>query len=134
MWQAYLGNTNPVSLFNRFRTKDAWECARRAAEELPSLYGILRRRSWKDSFQPGPQYTREMVCVGLFQHLEDTREDWEPSLPQVFPAFNDPPPTPVVLHERESREVAQADEPVDTPVDQDPSEDVPEDARGDEEE
>lgn len=92
MWQAYMGNTQPVSLFERFQTHDAWTCAQQAAQQLPALYGIVRRRTWRDSFQPGEQFTRETVAVALWQHLEDTREDWEPNLPELKPAAPEPEP------------------------------------------
>jgi hypothetical protein len=109
MWQAYLGDTTPVSIFERYQTHDAWEAAQRAADDLPDVFGILRRGTWKDSFQQGEQYNRETVAVALWQHLEETREDWEPSLPELKAPAPAPEPEPAP---REDPEPEVSTEPV----------------------
>lgn len=73
----------------RYASKDPWRCVEWFLAQRPSVFGIVRRHSWSETFAADVQHHRESVIAGIAAHLENTRSEWE-SAPD---SQSIPPPT-----------------------------------------
>jgi hypothetical protein len=95
-WTIYVGEESPADFMQRHGTQSPEEGVARFMEQHPDVLGIMRRNSWKETFQAPVQFTCESVSRALITYLEETREQW--AQPQdAMPASPAPPPeAPVV--------------------------------------
>ncbi len=77
-WNTYMQGIRPADFMSAFDEADPAMCVTEYVRQRPALYGIVRRRNWRETFVSGePQFTRESVRAGLITHLEETRPEWE---------------------------------------------------------
>ena len=77
-WNTYMQGIRPADFMSAFDEADPTMCVTEYVRQRPALYGIVRRRNWRETFVAGePQYTRESVRAALITHLEETRPEWE---------------------------------------------------------
>ena len=77
-WNIYMQGIRPADFMSAFDEADPTMCITEYVRQRPALYGIVRRRNWRETFVAGePQFTRESVRAGLITHLEETRPEWE---------------------------------------------------------
>jgi hypothetical protein len=77
-WMEYMGDQTPVEFMARFQSHNTVRVVERHVRRMPSLYGIVRRKTWHDTFLAREQLTRARVAVGLAAYLEEMRPEWEP--------------------------------------------------------
>ncbi len=78
-WNTYMPGMGPADFMAAFDVPDPGQCVSEYVRQRPSFYGIVRQRTWKDTFAAGGvQHTREVVRGALASYLEETREEWEP--------------------------------------------------------
>lgn len=100
-WQIYVGNATPLEFMNRLTTPEIDGAVDEYVNALPDLFGIVRRQSWKLSFEAPIQFRRGEVASAIREKLEKTEAEWRPHLNQRPPA-----PVPVATAgEAESHEV-----------------------------
>lgn len=90
-WRVYVGEITPLEFMNRMYSPEIDACVEAYVNELPDLFGIVRRQSWRDSFEAPTQFRRGEVAAAICEKLEKTEAEWRPHLNQR-PA----PPEPVV--------------------------------------
>lgn len=100
-WRTYVGETTPLEFMNRGTSPDIAACVEAYVAGLPVLYGIVRRRAWKDTFEAPWQYRRGEVAAALQAKLEATETEWRPHLNQR---------PPVAPHPLVGQEVTELDE------------------------
>ena len=77
-WDTYAQGMSPADFMSAFDEPDPGRCVNVFVRQRPAFYGIVRSRTWKDTFAPGaPQLNRERVIAAMTTHLEETRDDWE---------------------------------------------------------
>jgi hypothetical protein len=77
-WETYMHGIRPADFMSAFDVNDPVLCVSEYVRQRPSFYGIVRRRTWTETFVPGePQFSRESVRSALITYLEETRSDWE---------------------------------------------------------
>lgn len=76
-WQTYVGDVSPEEFVREFDSRDPAECARQYVEARGVVYGIVRRRLWRDTFGADDQHSRDTVTNLIAARLEETREAWE---------------------------------------------------------
>jgi len=96
IWRMYVGTRTPLEFMNSFHTPEPRDCAEAFVGRLPHVFGVMRRQTWRESFESPMQLGRELVAGAIWSHLEETREDWEPYLNQQPPRAPEPEPEPVV--------------------------------------
>jgi hypothetical protein len=103
-WQTFVGDEAPEAFMRRMGSRDLDACVEQHMTQVPGLFGLALRRTWRETFAAPDQVTREVVRSGIAAHLEDTRANWEAAvadLPealvtpmQVADMPPDPTPTP----------------------------------------
>lgn len=91
-WRAYVGEASPLTFMNRLHSPDPREAATEYVLKLPHLWGIVRRYTWKASFEAPWQFRKEEIIAALAAHLEATEAEWLPRLDQSAP--DEPAPVP----------------------------------------
>lgn len=81
-WAAYVGNLSPLEFMNRCYSPEIDACVAEYVAELPALYGIVRRQTWRESFSAPSQFRRGEVAAALTEKLEATEAEWRPHLKQ----------------------------------------------------
>ncbi|HPO12804.1 MAG TPA: hypothetical protein PLI09_05120 [Candidatus Hydrogenedentes bacterium] len=79
-WERYVGEYTPAEFMARYQSRNPRRCAERYVSRLPSMYGIVRQRTWRKTFISSVQHVRESVVAGLTVYLEQTRPEWEQAL------------------------------------------------------
>ena len=87
-----MGNQTPLEFMARFQSHNTVRVVERHVRRMPSLYGIVRRKTWHDTFLAREQLTRARVAVGLAAYLEEMRPEWEAVVKDLpdSPAFAEP--------------------------------------------
>ena len=75
-WNIYAGGFKPLDFMRLFKSQDPAACARAYVTERPSLFGIVRRGTWRDTFAAERQHTRLEVHAGLVAYLEESEAEW----------------------------------------------------------
>ncbi len=79
-WERYVGEYTPAEFMSRYQSRNPRRCAERYVSRLPSMYGIVRQRTWRKTFLAPVQHVRDSVVAGLTAYLEQTRPEWEQAL------------------------------------------------------
>jgi len=101
-WRLYVGEASPLTFMNRLHSPDPREAAEEYVAKLPHLWGIVRRYTWKSSFEAPWQFRKGEIAAALTAHLEATEDEWRARLDQSPPEPYAPPveyaPTPMPEH------------------------------------
>lgn len=84
-WRVYVGEASPLTFMNRLHSPDPQEAAAEYVGKLPHIWGIVRRYTWKSSFEAPWQFRKEEIATALAAHLEATEAEWRPRLDQSAP-------------------------------------------------
>ncbi len=79
-WKQYVGDASPGEFMTRFRSRNPARCVQRYIDDVGTVYGVVRLRSWRETFAQETQHTRDAVATALLTHLEETRDEWEQAL------------------------------------------------------
>ncbi len=76
-WNTYLGAMTPAEFMSAFDDPEPEHCVAVYVRQRPAFFGIVRRKSWRETFRAERQYNRAEVAAGLTVWLEETRGEWE---------------------------------------------------------
>ncbi|HNR33333.1 MAG TPA: peptidylprolyl isomerase, partial [Candidatus Hydrogenedentes bacterium] len=76
-WKAYVGDRSPREFLERRQGRSLRDFVDSYLSQVPHLYGIVQRGTWRETFAAVPQWRRDEVAVGLLSFLEAHREEWE---------------------------------------------------------
>jgi len=119
MWATYVGDETALAFMSRYASTDPVVCVAEYLDDRPGVYGIVRRDSWKATFEHADQFNREAVTCALAEYLEQNRDSWETQLagmrnapaPEPDPDL-EPEPEPTSSQEAEpDAEAAPIDPP-----------------------
>jgi hypothetical protein len=79
-WNTFVGDESPESFMRTYGSIDPELCVARFLEERGQFYGIVNRGTWAKTFAMPGQYHCLTVKVYLLSYLEETRDQWLPSL------------------------------------------------------
>jgi hypothetical protein len=79
-WNTFVGEDSPETFMRNYGSPDPEVCVARFLEERGQLYGVVNQGTWVSTFAKPEQHHCLTVKVYLVSYLEDTREDWLPSL------------------------------------------------------
>jgi hypothetical protein len=82
-WNLFADGLTPAEFVYPMQCTDPEECVGRYFAARPTVYGVVRRKTWRETFEAERQFTHEVVASGLIAYLEETREEWEPLLEQM---------------------------------------------------
>lgn len=85
-WNTFVGDQSPEAFMRNYGSPDPELCVARFLEERGQLYGVVNQGSWVKTFAMPEQHHCLTVKVYLLSYLEDTREQWLPSLEATPPA------------------------------------------------
>jgi len=119
-WKAYVGDRSPREFLERRQGRSLRDFVDSYLSQVPHLYGIVQRGTWRETFAAVPQWRRDEVAVGLLSFLEAHREEWEgmetappppvaeeaPAAPQPEVAQVETPPPPLTVPQSVSAPVA----------------------------
>ena len=80
IWMRFAAGQTPAEFMCQYQSRNPRRCAERYVSRLPGFYGLLRQRTWRDTFSQAAPPTREQVIGGLTAYLEETRAEWEAAL------------------------------------------------------
>lgn len=127
-WQAYVGDISPLEFMNRMYSPEIDACVEAYVNALPDLFGIVRRQTWKASFEAPTQFRRGEIAAAIAEKLEKSEAEWRPHLNQreAPPEPAAPAPEPV-QHEaspQPGESVAHADYDPESAPDSQPEPDL----------
>jgi len=85
-WNTYTGNLTPAELVWQFGKGDPITAIWAFRKHSPSMYGILRRNTWQETFASKEQYNRERIGFALITYLEINRDAWEEQVKELAKA------------------------------------------------
>ena len=97
-WNTFVGEESPESFLRNYGTADPELCVSRFLEERGQFYGVVNQGSWVKTFSTLEQHHCLTVKVYLLSYLDETRDEWHPSLEA------NPPSTPRRYREKFDQE------------------------------
>lgn len=108
LWKAYVGERTRREFLEHWHDCTLQDYVRAYVAQLPHLYGIALRNTWRETFASQPQLNRGDVIYGLLRYLEEQPDEWadlpaprpqpapapEPAAAPVDAAPPDTPDTP----------------------------------------
>ena len=85
-WNTFVGEESPEAFMRNYGSPDPELCVARFLEERGQLYGVVNQGTWVKTFDMPEQHHCLTVKVYLLSYLEDTRDQWLPSLEATPPA------------------------------------------------
>lgn len=82
-WEIYVQNDAPADFVWNYGKGNLQEAVEEYLRQRPALFGIVRRKSWRETFMAREQYSRQYVRTGLIAYLEDTEEIWRPRVEEA---------------------------------------------------
>lgn len=77
-WTTYGDNTPPADFVWQYGKGNLHTAVDTYLRQRPSVFGIVRRDTWRSTFKAKNQFNREYVVSGLTAYLEETEEEWRP--------------------------------------------------------
>lgn len=77
-WNTYVQKIQPADFVWRYGKGDIQAAVEEYLRQRPSLFGIVRRGTWRETFRAAEQFSRQFVYTGLRAFLEETEDDWRP--------------------------------------------------------
>lgn len=77
-WTTYGDNTPPADFVWHYGKGNLHAAVDAYLLQRPSVFGIVRRDTWRSTFKAKNQFNREYVASGLTAYLEETEEAWRP--------------------------------------------------------
>lgn len=77
-WTTYGDNTLPADFVWHYGKGNLHAAVDAYLLQRPSVFGIVRRDTWRSTFKAKNQFNREYVASGLTAYLEETEEAWRP--------------------------------------------------------
>jgi hypothetical protein len=108
LWKAYVGERTRREFLEHWHDCTLQEFVRAYVAQLPHVYGVTLRNSWRETFASQPQLSRDEVAHGLLRFLEEQPDEWAdlpaprppsppvdtPSEPAPAPEAEETPPPP----------------------------------------
>lgn len=85
-WNTFVGAQTPETFMRNYGSIEPEVCVARFLEERGQLYGVVNQGTWVKTFATSVQHHCHSVKAYLLSYLEDTREEWFPSLESSPPA------------------------------------------------
>lgn len=82
-WNTYVQDIQPEDFVWRYGRGKVTAAVDEYLRQRPSLFGIVRRTTWRATFRADHQFTREFVSTGIREYLESTEEDWRPKVEEA---------------------------------------------------
>lgn len=79
-WNTYVQDIQPADFVWRYGRGKVEAAVDEYLRQRPSLFGIVRRATWRETFRSPQQLNREFVHTGLQSYLEETEEEWRPKV------------------------------------------------------
>lgn len=92
-WKHYVGEETPLVFMERHGGGNPPDCVARYLDGRGHVFGLMRRSSWRETFESDPQHKRHEVACALETYLECNREEWEGQLSAAPAAEAVPPET-----------------------------------------
>lgn len=77
-WNTYVDDTTPADFVWHYGKGNLHTAVGEYLRERPSLFGIIRRGAWRETFRARNQFNREYVASGLTAYLEESEKTWRP--------------------------------------------------------
>lgn len=75
-WTLYADDMPPAEFVWTFGKGDLDASVEEYLRRRAHLHGVVRRGTWKETFQAKEQLNRSCVATGLKVHLEETKQSW----------------------------------------------------------
>ena len=82
-WNTYVQDIQPEDFVWRYGRGKVTAAVDEYLRQRPSLFGIVRRATWRATFRANHQFTLEFVSTGIREYLESTEEDWRPKVEEA---------------------------------------------------
>lgn len=75
-WNTYVQDVAPADFVWRYGKGDIQVAVEQYLQQRPSVFGIVRKGTWKDTFGAECQLNKQSVYTGLSAYLYETEEEW----------------------------------------------------------
>lgn len=82
-WNTYTQDIQPADFVWRYGRGEVTAAVEEYLRQRPSLFGIVRRATWRETFRAAQQFNREFVYTGIREYLESTEEEWRPKVEEA---------------------------------------------------
>ena len=82
-WNTYTQDIQPADFVWRYGRGKVTVAVEEYLRQRPSLFGIVRRATWRETFRAPQQINREFVYTGIREYLESTEEEWRPKVEEA---------------------------------------------------
>ncbi len=82
-WNTYVEKREPADFVWYYGKGNPQEAVEEYLRQRPTLFGIVRRATWRETFLAKEQYSHTCVRTGLVAYLEGTESEWRPRVEEA---------------------------------------------------
>lgn len=91
-WKEYVGNLTPSAFLKIAGVYSPYRAVEKHLRKLSTVYGIVRRGTWKETFSQPIQFTFEEVYWGIIAYLKQTESEWKQEWKEFWMATDEENP------------------------------------------
>ncbi len=91
-WQQYVGSMTPSAFLKISGVYSPYRAVEKHLRKLSTFYGIVRRNTWKETFNEPLQFTFEEVYWEIIAYLKETENEWKQEWKEFWLAQDDDDP------------------------------------------